>query len=159
MQFYEYCWMCVIGLTQHFNLWNIPHFSLWCHSTHVLLSSCIQLNASKGHTSFSPLCARAPIHHTWIIARSHTYSHPKLSYLPLCATAVKALHYHPLLGLLLQTVWCLVGTSYQGDTLNVGRSSTVNRYIMKLCQLDCSIRFSIFLKWSKCTFIFWKCVM
>lgn len=131
MQLYKSCWVLVVGLTCHFNLWTIVHFSLWCHYACVLLSSCVLLHASKVCTSFSPPWVRTFMHHTWLSVGSHTFSHPKLSYLPLRATMVKALHYHPLLGLLLQMVRGLVGTSYQGDPLNVGGSSTVNKFIYR----------------------------
>lgn len=107
--------MCVVGLTCHFNFWTIPHFSMWCHSTHMFLSSYMLLQASKGHTCFSPMFVRTPMHLTWLTARSHTWFNPKLSYLPLHATAVQALYYHPLLGLLLQMIWGIGGNSYRGD--------------------------------------------
>jgi len=124
MHLYESYWMRVFGLTHHFNLWTIIHFSLWFHFTPVFLSSCVLLQDSKGHTSFPPPRVRTFIHHTSIFIGSHTCSHPKLSYFPLCATVVKALHYYPLLGLLLQTMWDLVGASYQGDPRNVVGSNT-----------------------------------
>jgi len=101
--------MGVVGLTRHFCLCTIPHFSLWCHFACVFLSSCILLQAYKVHTSFSLSCVRTPMHLTWLAARSHTCFRPKSSYLYLQCIVVKVLHYHPLLGLLLQTVWCLVG--------------------------------------------------
>jgi len=78
----------------------------------------------RGALPFHLRVLEPPMHHTWLFAGSHTFSHPKLSYLPMRATTVKALHYHP--GLLLQMVWGLVATSYQGDPLNVGGSSTIN---------------------------------
>jgi len=46
--------------------------SLWCHSACVFLSGCILLQAFKGHTSFSLLCVRTPMHLTWLATRSHT---------------------------------------------------------------------------------------
>lgn len=130
MHLYESCWIHVVGLTRHFNLWTILHFSLWCHFTCVFLSSCILLQDSKGHTLFSPPCVRTSMHRTWPSAGSHTFYQLKLSYLSLCTTVVKELHYHPLLRLLLQTVWGLVMNSYRGDPLNVGRSNTIKNTIL-----------------------------
>lgn len=117
MQLYESRWMCVVGLTHQFALSTIPHFSLWCQSARVFLSGCILLYASMGQTSFPLPCVRTPIHLTWLAARSNTFFRPKSPYLSVCTTTIKELHYHPLLGLLLQTVWGLVGTSYRGDPL------------------------------------------
>ena len=86
---------------------------------------CTIIGSQRVHFLF-PSRVGTFMHCTWLSAGSHTFSHPKLSYLPRRFSTVKALHYHPLLGLLLQMVWGLVGTSYQGDPLNFGRSNTVN---------------------------------
>ena len=125
MQLYKSFLMCVDGLTCHFNLWIILHFILWFHSACVFLSSGVLLQDSKGHTPFSPSCVRTFMHHIWLFAGSHTFYHLKLSYLPMCTTAIKALHYHTLLGLLLQMIWGLVRTSYRGDSLNASRSNII----------------------------------
>lgn len=124
--------MCVVGLTHHFNFWTIFNFILWCHSTHVFLSGCILLHASKGCTSFSPPCVRTFMHHTWLSTGWHTFSHSKLSYFPLRTTTVKALYYHPRLGLLLQIVWGQVGNSHSEDPLKFGKSNTINN-VLELC--------------------------
>jgi len=57
------------------------------------------------------------MHLTWLVAHITPLLPTMTSYLPLRATVVKSILYDPLLGLLHQTVWGLVGTSYWGDPL------------------------------------------
>ena len=62
----------------------------------------------------------------WLTASVTPLLLTKLSYLPLCDIAVKALPYDPLLGLLHQIVWGLIGTSYRGDPLDMLVSPTLS---------------------------------
>ena len=55
----------------------------------------------------------------WLTATITPFLLTELSYFPLCNIVVKALPYNPLLGLLHQMVWGLIGTSYWGYPLDM----------------------------------------
>jgi len=81
------------------------------------LSRCMFPQVSKGH-NHCPFHVLEPFMHIpWLAALVKPFLPTRKSYLPLRETAVKAIPYDPLLGILHKTVGCLVGNSYQGDPL------------------------------------------
>jgi len=106
------CWF-----NHHFGLLVSLPSSLWCIFARVFPSSCVFPQVSRGCTH-SPFRVLEPFMHLlWLTTLVTPLLPTSTSYLPLCATAVKATPYKPLLGLLYQTVWGLFRTSYWGDPL------------------------------------------
>lgn len=115
-----YVWIlvkCGVRLTITLDCWFtfLPAFeapSLMC-----CFPSCVFTQASKvrKHSTFRVL--KQFMHLPWVIMNVMPLLPTRKYFLPLCATAIKAILYDPLLGLLHQIIWGLVGTSYLGDRL------------------------------------------
>ena len=132
MKLYESCW-CVIGLTITLDFRII--FFLACDASSLVCSlpSWVLIQVVRGHTHPNPLMLEPLIHLPWLNAEVTPLVLTELSYLPLCEIVVKELPYDPLLGLLHQTIWGLIGTSYREDRLNMlaglASSAISNMYI------------------------------
>ena len=116
---YKYVWIllkCVDWFNHHF--WFLANLlsSLWCIFACVFPSKPPTIIGFQGAHSPNFLCVRT-VHAPFLTHRScHTLSINKDILLAFMWNRVKALPYDPLLGLLHQIVWGLIGTSYRGDT-------------------------------------------
>jgi len=81
------------------------------------LSRRVLLQVAKGCTHLNPHVLEPLMHLLWLTPVVTSLLPTELSYLPMWKIAVKALLYDPFLGLLHQTVWGIIATSYQGDPL------------------------------------------
>lgn len=117
---YESYWD-VFWFNHHFGLLVHLTSSLWCIFSHVFPSNSCVSTCFQGciHPTF---CVLGPFMELpWLATHGTPLLPTRACYLPLCATAVKVIPYDPLLGLVHQTVWGLVGTSYRGDPLTCWR--------------------------------------
>ena len=117
---YMYVWTllrCVVHLTITLDHWFplLPS----CDASFLVcsLSSCVFPQVSKGHTHSYFHVLEPFMHLPWLVMLVTPLLPTRTSYLSLHQTTVKEILYDPLLGFLHQTVWCLVGTSYQRDPL------------------------------------------
>jgi len=97
MHLYQSCWIFVVGLTCHFNLWTIFHFSLWCHFSHVFLLICVLLKASKGHFIFPSMCYNLHASHLTLCRITHFLS-PKVNILSLTHSHGQGITLPPIVG-------------------------------------------------------------
>lgn len=106
------CWF-----NHHFGL--LVHFPsiLWCIFAHVLTSKLRVYTCFQGVHSFHLPCVRTLHAPSLACYAGHTLSTNKDILLASVRNCGQVIMYNPLLGLLQQTVWGLVGTSYRGDPL------------------------------------------
>ena len=127
---YKYVWIflkCVVGLT--ITLDCLLTFFLACDASSLVcyLPSHVLLQVSKGCTHLTLSVLEPLMHLPWLTAVVTPLVPTGTSYLPLCEIAIKALLYDPLLGLLNQTLWGLIGTSYWEIHWHVSGSRTINK--------------------------------
>ena len=128
MQLYEYCCRCAISLSITLDFWLI--LFLACDASFLMCSllSWVLLQVAKGCTHLTPHVLEPLIQLPWLTASITCLLLTELSYLPPWDIALKALPYDPLLGLLHQIVWGLIGTSYRGDPLDILVGPTLSTF-------------------------------
>jgi len=126
------------------------------------LLNCVLSQVSKGCTHLKSHVLEPLMHLPWLIVVVTPLLPIELSYFPLYEIVVKVLLYDPLLGLLHQTIWGLIGTSYWGDPLTCWRVQHYQHFCDKrraiwqvepsssVLNLHTSIKESIIAHPSKC---------